>query len=72
MMEGNSPIMTLEETTYKIAREGKIPAVKIEIWKNEILGYKSSKTTEIYTHVSKASLTSIKNPLDSIFKEEQI
>ena len=37
----------------------------------EILGHKSSKTTEIYTHVSKASLTSIKNPLDSIFKEEQ-
>jgi len=37
----------------------------------EILGHKSSKTTEIYTHVSKTSLTSIKNPLDSIFKEEQ-
>ena len=34
----------------------------------EILGHKSSKTTEIYTYVSKASLTSIKNPLDSIFK----
>ena len=39
MMEGNSPIMTLEETAkylkigkstlYKMAREGKIPAVKI-------------------------------------------
>ena len=37
----------------------------------EILGHKSSKTTEVYTHVSKANLTSIKNPLDSIFKEEQ-
>jgi len=37
----------------------------------EILGHKSSKTTEIYTHVSKARLTSIKNPLDSIFREEQ-
>jgi len=37
----------------------------------EILGHKSSKTTEIYTHVSRASLTKIKNPLDSIFKEEQ-
>ena len=37
----------------------------------EIPGHKSSKTAEIYTHVSKASLTSIKNPLDSIFKEEQ-
>ena len=39
MVEGNSPIMTLEETAkylrigkstlYKMAREGKIPAVKI-------------------------------------------
>lgn len=39
MMKGDSPIMTLEETTkylkigkstlYKMAREGKIPAVKI-------------------------------------------
>ena len=37
----------------------------------EILGHKSSKTTEIYTHVSRASLTKIKNPLNSIFKEEQ-
>jgi len=46
--------------------------VKIEIGKNEILGYKSSKTTEIYTHVSRASLTSIKNPLDSIFKREEV
>jgi len=37
----------------------------------EILGHKSSKTTEIYTHVSEANIASIKNPLDSIFKEEQ-
>ena len=37
----------------------------------EIPGYKSNKTTEIYTHVSKASLTSIKNPLDSIFEGEE-
>jgi len=39
MMEGNSPVMTIEETAkylkigksslYKMAREGKIPAVKI-------------------------------------------
>jgi len=46
MMEGNSPIMTLEETAkylklgkstlYKTAREGKIPAVKIAFWKNGI------------------------------------
>jgi len=37
----------------------------------EILGHKSSKTTEIYTHVSKASIANIKNPLDSIFKGEE-
>ncbi len=37
----------------------------------EILGHKSSKTTEIYTHVSKANIASIKSPLDTIFKEEQ-
>jgi site-specific recombinase XerD len=35
----------------------------------EILGHKSSKTTEIYTHVSKTSLTNIKNPLDTILEE---
>jgi site-specific recombinase XerD len=36
----------------------------------ELLGHKNSKTTEIYTHVSKASLASIKNPLDSIMEEK--
>ena len=36
----------------------------------ELLGHKSSKTTEIYTHVSKASLTKIKNPLDNMVEEE--
>ena len=35
MMEGFGEIMTLEETPkYKMAREGKIPAVKIEIGEN--------------------------------------
>jgi len=38
----------------------------------ELLGHKSSKTTEIYTHVSKANLASIKNPLDTILKEGEI
>jgi len=38
----------------------------------EIFGHKSSKTTEIYTHVSKASLTSIKKLLDSVLKGKQI
>ncbi len=36
----------------------------------ELSGHKSSKTTEIYTYVSKASLTKIKNPLDNIMEKE--
>ena len=30
----------------------------------ELLGHKSSKTTEIYTHVSNRDLNKIKSPLD--------
>ena len=33
----------------------------------ELLGHGSSKTTEIYTHVSKNYIEKIKNPLDDIF-----
>ncbi|MGV8091055.1 MAG: tyrosine-type recombinase/integrase [Mangrovibacterium sp.] len=33
----------------------------------ELLGHSSSKTTEIYTHVSKRYIEGIKNPLDDIF-----
>ena len=32
----------------------------------ELLGHKSSKTTEIYTHVSLKNLSAIKNPPDSL------
>ncbi|WP_242863240.1 tyrosine-type recombinase/integrase [Caloranaerobacter ferrireducens] len=35
----------------------------------ELLGHRSSKTTEIYTHVTKANLSKIKSPLDSIMKK---
>jgi len=30
----------------------------------ELLGHKSSRTTEIYTHVSMRNLRDVKNPLD--------
>ncbi|WP_425446676.1 tyrosine-type recombinase/integrase [Dethiothermospora halolimnae] len=32
----------------------------------DLLGHKSSKTTEIYTYVSKTNLGNIKSPLDKI------
>ena len=35
----------------------------------EFLGYSSSsKTTEIYTHVSKNAISKIKNPVDDFFE----
>jgi len=34
------------------------------------LGHKSSKTTEIYTHVSNRELGKIKNPLDMILNPD--
>ena len=33
----------------------------------ELLGHNSSKTTEIYTHVSKKAIDKIKNPMDDFF-----
>lgn len=33
-----------------------------------LLGHKSSKTTEIYIHVSNKGLLAIKRPLDQIFQ----
>jgi len=33
----------------------------------ELLGHNSSKTTETYTHISKKSLSQIKNPVDDFF-----
>jgi integrase/recombinase XerD len=32
----------------------------------EILGHKSSKTTEIYTHVSRKQIANIKTPFDEL------
>ena len=36
----------------------------------ELLGHKSSKTTELYTHVSNKDIGKIKSPLDSLFEKE--
>ena len=38
----------------------------------ELLGHKSSKTTEIYTHVSNKDLSRIKSPLDLILEDSYI
>ena len=60
-----------------MARE-KIPAVKIKPGENsriiikKLLGYKSSKTTKIYTYISTKNLSAIKNSLDSPLKEDKI
>ncbi len=35
----------------------------------ELLGHKSSKTTEIYTHISQRSLSKIKSPLDDLMSD---
>jgi integrase/recombinase XerD len=37
----------------------------------EWLGHESSKTTEIYTHVSKINFEKFKNPLDELFSEQK-
>ena len=37
----------------------------------ELLGHKSSKTTEVYTHVTNKALMSIRSPLDEMFQEER-
>jgi site-specific recombinase XerD len=37
----------------------------------ELPGHKSSKTTEIYTHVSSKDFMRIQNPLDQILEEKK-
>ncbi len=37
----------------------------------ELLGHKSSKTTEIYTHVSNKDIGKIKSPLDNLFETQK-
>ena len=61
-----------------MAREGKIPAVKIEPGENnriiikELLGHKSLKTTKIYTYVGRKKLFIIKKSFDNLLKEDKI
>jgi len=38
----------------------------------ELLGHKSSKTTEIYTHVSSKDFMRIRNPLDQMLQEKKV
>lgn len=38
----------------------------------EVLGHKSSKTTEIYTHVSNKDIGKIKSPLDRLFDRKEV
>lgn len=37
----------------------------------ELLGHNSSKTTEVYTHVSRKAIDQIKNPVDDFFDDER-
>lgn len=37
----------------------------------ELLGHKSSKTTEVYTHVSNKSLSKIQSPLDRLLGNKE-
>ena len=37
-----------------------------------LLEHKSTKTIEIYTHVSKKSFANIKSPLDRIFEDKKL
>ena len=77
MMEGFGEIMTLEETAkylkigkftlYKMAREGKIPAVEIKSknTKSRDVSYiqklsEHNSSKEVFTHVSTKDLSAIK------------
>jgi len=37
----------------------------------KLLGHKSSKTTEIYTHITKAGMCKIKSPIDNVDLEDE-
>ena len=51
------------KSKYKFRKNTILPNAYLER-----LGYSSSKTTEIYTHVSKKAIGNIKNPVDESFE----
>ncbi|HIC91338.1 MAG TPA: hypothetical protein EYP21_04625 [Syntrophaceae bacterium] len=67
----------LRFTTIKMNFEGlPLPDFPLESgvdlrYMQEILGHKSSKTTEIYTYVSTKNLSSVINPLDNILDKKR-
>ena len=68
-----------KSTPDKMARESKIPTVKIKqgnnkkviirlLYNQELFGHNVSKITENYTHVSTKKLSAIKNPFDNLLE----
>lgn len=56
---------------YDPLRVQKVKTIEGHRYIQEILGHKSSKTTEIYTHVRNKDLMKIKNPFDQILKGKE-
>ena len=70
MMGGFGEIMTQKDVTVHSLRHSFAPhflesGVDLR-YIQEILGYKSSKTTEVYTHVSTKNLGKIISPIDTL------
>ena len=48
--------------------EVKIPVMEVESWGNRMI----NKTTKVYTHVDKANIARIRDPIDTIFEKGRI